>query len=483
MQRSACWPPHGGRPLIVGRGAGPHSRLTASILTETHICPRVRAVVTVTTVGYGDMTPGYAAARSSSMPHSSTQSRDPELRSCAHRPAHCMPANAPPTVLCRTYFGKAFGGIIILCGVIFLAMPLNSVGTHFSNVWKEYQLHLLKSGMREQLMNKGILPSDVQKAFEEFDEDGNGLIDGNEFSNFITTVLKLKLSRAEISQLWRSLDIDGMGAVDFAEFQATLFSDVKAPGDGAGSEGGDTKKTTPSRPATPARPPSPAPAPMARGHTPQPAEQSAALQSLAADVRILSTDMAARLGSTDKRVASLEGQLSEVLRLLRDVHMMGTVSRHRKHRPQSRAAAERPPPVSVPTLDEREREHEATLADAGGLAASPDGGLVASPEALASSPESHAAGVCPSISQQQRQTRSRTDSRQASRSDGRPPSRGRREAEGREDPFFDVDAMDAEPTRDSPERRERMRSHNRFKAISPPINAETNSSAGSNLVA
>lgn len=82
-----------------------------------------------------------------------------------------MPANAPPTVLCRTYFGKAFGGIIILCGVIFLAMPLNSVGTHFSNVWKEYQLHLLKSGMREQLMNKGILPSDVQKAFEEFDEE------------------------------------------------------------------------------------------------------------------------------------------------------------------------------------------------------------------------------------------------------------------------------------------------------------------------
>ena len=37
-------------------------------------------------------------------------------------------------------------------------------------------------------MNKGISPDDVATAFQEFDEDGNGLIDGTEFSNFITKV-------------------------------------------------------------------------------------------------------------------------------------------------------------------------------------------------------------------------------------------------------------------------------------------------------
>ena len=113
----------------------------------------------------------------------------------------------------------------MISGVVFLAMPLNSVGTHFSNVWKEFQLHQLKSGMREQLLKKGISPDDVSKAFDEFDEDGNGLIDLPEFTSFIYNVLKLKITKAEVSQVWRSLDIDGLGAVDFAEFQATLFPD------------------------------------------------------------------------------------------------------------------------------------------------------------------------------------------------------------------------------------------------------------------
>ena len=45
-------------------------------------------------------------------------------------------------------------------------MPLNSVGSHFSAVWKEYQLHQLKAGMRDQLLAKGIAPDDLQRAFE-----------------------------------------------------------------------------------------------------------------------------------------------------------------------------------------------------------------------------------------------------------------------------------------------------------------------------
>ena len=99
--------------------------------------------------------------------------------------------------------GKYFGAFFILCGVIFLAMPLNSVGTHFSAVWKEYQLMQLKSGMRDQLLKQGISPDDVQSAFAEFDEDGNGEIDGQEFGKFITDVLKLDMSRHERSTLWR----------------------------------------------------------------------------------------------------------------------------------------------------------------------------------------------------------------------------------------------------------------------------------------
>ena len=81
-------------------------------------------LVTVTTVGYGDVSP-------------------------------------------RTWQGQVFSSVMILCGVIFLAMPLNSVGNHFSRAWEERQLHLLKTAMRVQLVKKGISPNDVSAAFKE----------------------------------------------------------------------------------------------------------------------------------------------------------------------------------------------------------------------------------------------------------------------------------------------------------------------------
>lgn len=171
-------------------------------------------LVTVTTVGYGDVSP-------------------------------------------RTWQGQVFSAVMILCGVIFLAMPLNSIGTHFSRAWEERQLHLLKTAMRVQLVKKGISPDDVSAAFEEFDTDGNGLIDGIEFAQFVTKVLKIQMSRTELHQLWHSLDIDGLGAIDFAEFSATLFpqsrktlevnlartEDDGSSAKGAGADSGAPKET------------------------------------------------------------------------------------------------------------------------------------------------------------------------------------------------------------------------------------------------
>ena len=136
--------------------------------------------VTVTTVGYGDVTPD-------------------------------------------TWQGKLFGAFVILCGVIFLAMPITSVGNHFSRVWDERQMFLLTSGMRQQLMKQGISPDDVTSAFEQVDMDGDGNIDSKEFSSFVQDELQLKVTRGEMHELWKHLDIDGMGSIDFKEFTATLF--------------------------------------------------------------------------------------------------------------------------------------------------------------------------------------------------------------------------------------------------------------------
>ena len=138
--------------------------------------------VTVTTVGYGDVSP-------------------------------------------TTWQGQLFGAMVILCGVIFLAMPITSVGNQFTRVWEERQMFLLVEGMRHQLMREGIAPDDVESAFKKVDDNGDGQIDAQEFSNFVTKTLKLRMSRAELHQLWTSLDIDQLGSVDFTEFTATLFPD------------------------------------------------------------------------------------------------------------------------------------------------------------------------------------------------------------------------------------------------------------------
>ena len=75
-------------------------------------------IATVTTVGYGDLSP-------------------------------------------NTWRGQIFAGLVILCGVIFLAMPLSTVGNVFTLVWDERQLAKLQAHLRQMLSENGISPTDV----------------------------------------------------------------------------------------------------------------------------------------------------------------------------------------------------------------------------------------------------------------------------------------------------------------------------------
>ena len=137
-------------------------------------------IVTVTTVGLGDVTPA-------------------------------------------TWLGQCFISLVILLGVVFLAMPLSTVGQNFSTVWEERQLYRLQAVTRQLLAENSISPDDCLQAFKQFDPDGNGLIDANEFTFFIQQVLGLDLPRPEVSKLWRMLDINNTGAINFVEFTSVLF--------------------------------------------------------------------------------------------------------------------------------------------------------------------------------------------------------------------------------------------------------------------
>ena len=123
----------------------------------------------------------------------------------------------------RTWLGQTFMSSVLLVGVCFLAMPLQTIGANFMQVWEERQLIKLQALTRQLLAENGLAPDDCLTAFKQFDANGTGLIDAPEFSYVLTKILGLTLSQAELNRLWTFIDINRTGAVNFVEFHSALF--------------------------------------------------------------------------------------------------------------------------------------------------------------------------------------------------------------------------------------------------------------------
>ena len=102
-------------------------------------------------------------------------------------------------------------------------MPIATDGNTFKQVWDERQLVKLQALTRQLLSENGISPDDCREAFMQFDTDGNGLVDATEFTFFVTNVLGLRLRKSELNALWKMLDLNGSGAINFHEFTSALY--------------------------------------------------------------------------------------------------------------------------------------------------------------------------------------------------------------------------------------------------------------------
>ena len=130
--------------------------------------------VTVSTVGYGDVSPG-------------------------------------------TWQGQIFVCIVIICGLIFIAMPLAIVGSTFGAVWDERQLTKLQRHLRQLLAENGIDPNDAVIAFSKMDASHDGKVTYNEFRGFCNE-FRMSLEAEGIRELWKALDVDGSGSMMLEEF-------------------------------------------------------------------------------------------------------------------------------------------------------------------------------------------------------------------------------------------------------------------------
>ena len=101
-------------------------------------------------------------------------------------------------------FARFFAIFIIVAGVVtFLPIPLAIVGNTFSRVWLEKEQVKLRGILRQMLSEQGISPTDFTQAFVQFDTDGNGTIEREEFYDIVENHMNLGLSKKEMRAMWR----------------------------------------------------------------------------------------------------------------------------------------------------------------------------------------------------------------------------------------------------------------------------------------
>merc|ERR1712113_349386 len=100
------------------------------------------ALVTMTTVGYGDVVPTSAA-------------------------------------------GSVVVALMVISSLLYTAMPIGIIGQAFIRVWNDRDTIFLLFKCRDRLKQWGYTPWDMEVLFRYFDQDGNGVLDREEFDNLM----------------------------------------------------------------------------------------------------------------------------------------------------------------------------------------------------------------------------------------------------------------------------------------------------------
>eukprot|EP00930_Biecheleria_cincta_P015361 TRINITY_DN12846_c0_g2_i2.p1 TRINITY_DN12846_c0_g2~~TRINITY_DN12846_c0_g2_i2.p1 ORF type:complete len:414 (+),score=61.54 TRINITY_DN12846_c0_g2_i2:98-1339(+) len=139
-------------------------------------------VVTISTVGFGDVTP-------------------------------------------KTPAGYMTVALLISVSFLFVAIPVGIVGNAFWASWQMRDRVLLLSRTRVSLHRWGYTAEDVKVLFLMVDSDGNGSLDMSEFLELIGQ-MKLGLSATRIVKLFQLFDKDNNGVVSNEEFIREIYPSV-----------------------------------------------------------------------------------------------------------------------------------------------------------------------------------------------------------------------------------------------------------------
>mmetsp|Transcript_16524 Transcript_16524/g.35616 ORF Transcript_16524/g.35616 Transcript_16524/m.35616 type:complete len:615 (-) Transcript_16524:268-2112(-) len=123
-------------------------------------------------------------------------------------------------------------GTVVVCALIitsalYMAIPIGIVGKAFSTVWDDRDRLLIMHRTRTRFLECGYHAADIPTMFCSFDKDNDGELSLQEFLEMME-MLQLNFESERLVSLFCAFDYNDSGSIDDQEFVRTLFPEAFA---------------------------------------------------------------------------------------------------------------------------------------------------------------------------------------------------------------------------------------------------------------
>ena len=101
--------------------------------------------------------------------------------------------------------GRLVIALALLVGLLLTTMPITMIGGAFASAWDKKEVVEVAMRVQQWLQDRALTPNDVKKVFKEFDTNGNGELDFDEFKRAMR-VLSVSLPSVKMKQLFLLFD-------------------------------------------------------------------------------------------------------------------------------------------------------------------------------------------------------------------------------------------------------------------------------------